>query len=86
LQLLAIPRAVLAHHIKDIHMTYSKLFVTGLAILALAGCITAPAGPAGPTGDTGSTGRTGATGGTGATGATGATGDTGGAVVIVPAR
>ena len=58
-------------------MTNSKLFVAAIAILALGGCITAPAGPAGPQGATGATGYTGATGNTGATGDT---------VVIVPAR
>jgi hypothetical protein len=65
---------------KGIIMKYSELFVAGAVALALAGCISAPAGPPGPqgaTGETGYTGRTGATGGTGATGDTGYTGRTG---------
>lgn len=58
-------------------MNYSKLFVAGLAVLALGGCISLPSGAPGPQG---------ATGDTGATGRTGATGSTGDTVVVVPAR
>lgn len=71
-------------------MRYSKLFVAGVATLALGGCFMLPAGPAGPqgaTGTTGATGDTGATGSTGAKGTTGASGTTtGDTVIIVPAR
>jgi len=88
-QLLTITCVVLASQTKEIIVTYSKLFVAGIAMLALGGCITAPAGPAGPqgaTGDTGSKGATGYTGATGSTGATGNTGATGDTMIVVPAR
>ena len=49
-------------------MQYSKLFIGGVAALALGGCLTLPAGPAGPQGATGDTGATGSKGSTGYTG------------------
>lgn len=65
-------------------MTYTKLILVGATAVALAGCISTPAGPAGPQGATGAMGQPGTAGYTGATGATGAT--TGGAIIIVPQR
>lgn len=71
-------------------MKHSNLIVVAVAVLAMSGCISVPAGQPGPQGATGDTGRTGATGATGNTGATGYTGapgaSSGETIVIVPAR
>lgn len=65
---------------KEFIMKTINLLGVVVAVLALGGCISFPAGPAGPqgaTGDTGATGYTGAKGSTGAPGSTGYTGATG---------